>query len=464
MELAAPDVANAVRGRLEGDSGAVARTFTIDTRHLEPGACFIALPAARDGHAFVSDAYERGASVVVTTGAATPPSGAALVRVEDAWHALGAMGAAARGRLRHATVIGVTGSAGKTATKDLLAAALAPAKRVHASPVSFNNEAGVPLTLLGAEPTTETVVVEMGARFRGNIAALCEIAQPSVGVITNIGLAHVGLLEGRAGVALAKGELLEALPADGIAVLGAADDYTPELRARTDARVLLVGFEGDERADVVAGSVELDDDLRATFRLLTPWGTASVRLGVRGEHQVTNALMAAAVAGALGVPIESVAAGLARAAAAPWRMELARTPAGVVVLNDAYNASPTSTAAALRALARLPTPGRRFAVLGEMRELGPEAEVQHEVAGRLAAELGIDVVVAVGETAPAVSRGARAAAGERAVEAVEVADADGATAAVLARAVPGDAVLVKASRAVGLERVAEALAGVAVDA
>ena len=217
---------------------------------------------------------------------------------------------------------------------------------MHASPVSFNNEAGVPLTLLGAPPGTEAVVVEMGARFRGNIAALCEIAAPTVGVITNIGLAHAGLLEGREGVAQAKGELLEALPADGLAVLDGADDFTPALRARTPARVLLVGVAGDDRADVVAADVQLDDEVRARFELRTPWGRAPVRLGLRGEHQVTNALLAAAVAGELGVPVDAVADGLARAVAAPWRMELARTQAGVLVLNDAYNASPTSTAAA----------------------------------------------------------------------------------------------------------------------
>jgi UDP-N-acetylmuramoyl-tripeptide--D-alanyl-D-alanine ligase len=460
MELTAREVANAVHGRLDGDEGALARTFTIDTRALEPGGCFVALPAARDGHAFVADAFARGASVVVTGGDTAPPSGAAAVRVDDAWRGLAALGTEARRRLAPATVIGVTGSAGKTTTKDLLAAALAPARRVHASPVSFNNEAGVPLTLLGAAAGTEAVVVEMGARFRGNIAALCDIATPRVGVITNIGLAHAGLLEGREGVARTKGELLEALPADGLAVLDAADDFTSDLQARTQARVLLVGVAGDDRADVAAADVQVDDELRARFELRTPWGTAPVRLELRGAHQVTNALMAAAVAGDLGVPVAAVAEGLARAAAAPWRMELGRTPAGVVVLNDAYNASPTSTAAALRALARLAIPGRRVAVLGEMRELGAEADEQHAEVGRLAAELGIDVVVAVGDAAGAVARGAREAAATGAVEVVEVGDAAGARAAVLERVGSGDAVLVKASRLVGLEQVAQALTDV----
>jgi UDP-N-acetylmuramoyl-tripeptide--D-alanyl-D-alanine ligase len=464
MELTAREVANAVRGRVAGDDGALARSFTMDTRRLERGGCFVALPAERDGHTFVDDAFARGASVVMTAGDATPPSGAAVVRVDDAWRALAALGSEARRRLDAATVVGVTGSAGKTTTKDLVAAALGTTWRVHASPVSFNNEAGVPLTLLGAPTDTEAVVVEMGARFRGNIAALCEIAAPSVGVITNIGLAHVGLLEGREGVARTKGELLEALPADGLAVLDAADDFTPELRERTQARVLLVGLTGDDRADVVATGVHVDDELRAHFEVRTPWGVAPVHLGLRGEHQITNALMAAAVAGALGVPIEVAAAGLARAEAAPWRMELLRSRTGVVVLNDAYNASPTSTAAALRALARLGTPGRRIAVLGEMRELGPEADTEHALVGRLAAELGIDTVVAVGDAAASVARGARGAAGVGAIEVVEVGDAAGARAAVLERVGPGDAVLVKASRLAGLERVAEALTGVAVDA
>ena len=280
MELTAREVANAVHGRLAGDEGARARSFTIDSRHLAQGGCFVALPAERDGHAFVDDAFARGASVVVTAGEATPPAGAATVRVDEAWRALAALGTEARRRVTPAPVIGVTGSAGKTTTTDLLAAALAPSRRVHASPVSFNNEAGVPLTLLGAPPGTEAVVVEMGARFRGNIAALCEIAAPTVGVITNIGLAHAGLLEGREGVAQAKGELLEALPADGLAVLDGADDFTPALRARTPARVLLVGVAGDDRADVVAADVQLDDEVRARFELRTPWGRAPVRLGL----------------------------------------------------------------------------------------------------------------------------------------------------------------------------------------
>ncbi len=460
MRLSATEIAAATEGEIViGSTDAVAQSFSIDSRTLEPGGCFVALTAERDGHDFVADAFTGGATVaivgrVVDIGDATEPR--ALIRVADPLVALGALGALARDRLAGATVVGITGSAGKTATKDLLAAAIGRARRISASPVSFNNEAGLPLTLLGAEPDTEVVVAEMGARFAGNIADLCAIARPGVGVITNIGLAHAGLLGGRAGVAAVKGELLEALPADGVAVLDAGDEHTPELARRTQARVVRVTLGAVADAQVHATDVAIDEQLRPSFRLATPEGSVAVRLGVRGEHQVLNAAMAAAVALEVGVPLDEIAVGLAGAESAPWRMELTRTPRGVVVLNDAYNASPTSTTAALRALARLPVTGRRMAVLGEMRELGAEADAAHADIGRVAVECGVDVMVVVGAEARPVGTGARAAA-RGSVEVVDVTDAAAALDAVAQRAEPGDAVLVKASRAVGLERVAEAL-------
>jgi UDP-N-acetylmuramoyl-tripeptide--D-alanyl-D-alanine ligase len=322
--------------------------------------------------------------------------------------------------------------------------------------VSFNNEVGLPLTMLSADVGTEVVVAEMGARFAGNIADLCAIARPHIGVITNIGLAHAGPLGGRAGVAAAKGELLEALPSDGVAVLHADDDHTPALAHRTVARVMRVGLEARADVDVYVTDVVLDDQLRPSFRLDTPVGSLDVRLSVRGEHQVLNAAMATAVAIELQVPLAEIGHGLAGADTAAWRMELDRTDHGVTVLNDAYNASPTSTAAALRSLARLPVPGRRMAVLGEMRELGAEAEAAHYDLGRMAVECGVEVLVIVGDEARPLGAGARAA-GLSGVEVVEVADPAAAVDVISSRAREGDAVLVKASRAIGLERVAAAL-------
>ncbi|MSO79174.1 MAG: UDP-N-acetylmuramoyl-tripeptide--D-alanyl-D-alanine ligase [Acidimicrobiia bacterium] len=454
MDLTAGDIAAATRGELVGPTDAIATSMTIDSRVLLPGAGFVALRGERDGHDFVADAFARGASLAVTAvrfEASMP--GATLVCVDDTMQALTDMAHLARSRVRDATVVGITGSAGKTATKDLTAAALGRTRRVHASPSSFNNEAGVPLTLIGAPDDVEVVVVEMGARFNGNIADLAVIAQPQVGVITHIGMAHAEHLGGRTGIARVKGELLEALPANGLAVLNAECDATDALARRTAARVIRVGRSAT--SDVRAVDVTLDGELHLSFVLESAWGTAPVVLGLRGEHQVENALEAAAVALELGVPLDDVAAGLAEARTATRRMDLVRTAGGVLVINDAYNSSPTSAAAAVRSLASLDVPGRRIAVLGEMLEIGDASDAEHEAIGALAAASGIDVLIAVGRQS---ERFAAGASGSR-VSVLTVADRDEALEAVMREVQSGDAVLVKASRAVGLERVAESLTG-----
>jgi len=453
VELTAATIARATAGEvLTGRSDARASSFTIDSRLVRPAGCFFALEAARDGHAFVSDAFERGASIAVVRRRPDGLTGGrTLVQVADPLTAVATLGRVARRQLARATVVGVTGSAGKTATKDLIAAAVAPGRRVHASHASYNNETGLPLTLLDADESVEVVVAEMGARFAGNIAELAAIARPEVGVVTHVGMAHAELLAGRAGIARVKGELLEALPPEGLAVLNDGCDATPDLAARTRARVLRVG--AASAADVRFGHVVLDEDLRPRFRLETPWGSATVRLTLRGEHQVENAAMGAAVALWLGVSLEQAVAGLGAARGAAWRMELSRTPDGIIVLNDAYNSSPTSVAAAVRALARLDCRGRRIAVLGEMLELGEYAEAEHVAAGALAGQVGVDLVVAVGPHAEQLATGARSAG----VPVVVAPDAEAAVAVALDEARAGDAVLVKGSRAVGLEEVATAL-------
>src|SRR5438309_1605260 len=326
-----------------------------------PGALFVALRAERDGHDFVADALDRGAAgALVSRGVEVVGQ---LVVVDDTAAALTALGGAARRRLAGVPVVGITGSTGKTSTKDLTAAALGAAGPVGASPVSFNNEIGVPLTLLSAPAGAVAVVAEMGARGVGHIATLAAVARPTVGVITNIGMAHAEFFGSREEVARAKGELLEVLPSDGHAVLSADDDMTPGPRRRTAAAVLTGGTAAG--ADVRVSGVRVDDDLRPAFRLDTPWGAVDVPpLPVRGAHQAGNAALAVAVAGIAGVGLEAAVAGLAGAVGSPWRMELRRTRAGLVVLNDAYNANPTSMAAALDALASLAgAGGRRFAVL-----------------------------------------------------------------------------------------------------
>lgn len=453
MELTAGEIAAASSGVVAAGSGdARATSFSIDSRRLEPGACFIALRGTRDGHDFVADAVAGGATVLLVQRVPSVDlANTAVVQVEDPMSALAALARHAREMLSDATVVGITGSAGKTATKDLTAAALRPTFRTHASPSSFNNEAGVPLTLLGAPDDSEVVVAEMGARFAGNLTSLAELARPEVGVITHIGMAHAEHLGGRAGIAKVKGELVEALPSSGLAVLNDDCDESPGLAKRTAARVLRVG--STSRADVRVSDVVLDDDLRPTFRLDGPWGSAPVVLRLKGEHQAINAAMAAAVALDLGAPLASAVQGLAEATPAPNRMELVRVPGDVLVLNDAYNSSPTSAAAAVRALGALRIAGRRIAVLGEMRELGSHANDEHRALGALVTECDVDVLIAVGEPARPIAEGAGTGVGT----VLTVPDAEAASAAVAEQASAGDAVLVKASRVVGLERVVEAL-------
>lgn len=459
MRLTAAEIAGATDGELNGSAGALVTSYTGDPGRVEAGACFVAVEGERDERDAIGDAFRRGAAVVVSRWSPMVPKGSAVVCVPEPLPALAALGRLARRRLASAKVVGITGSSGKTATKDLLSAAVAASRRVHASPASYNNMVGLPLTLLTAGESAEVVVAEMGARFAANIADLCAIAAPDVGVITNIGMAHAGSLGGRPGIARVKGELLEAPRPNGLAVLDAADEFTPALARRTSARVLTVGVGSDVVVDIRARDVVLDDVLRPSFRLQTPWGDVPVTLELRGSHQVANAAMGAGVALWLGVPVAEVALGLGRATPAPWRMEVTRTVTGIMVLNDAYNASPTSMEAALRSLARLRVAERRLAVLGEMGELGEHALREHERIGRLTAECGVEVLIVVGDAASAIVLDARAGARGPAPwpTVLEVADPDAALTALTEQARPDDAVLIKGSRTVGLERVADGL-------
>lgn len=452
MELTAAEIATDTGGRLAGPEAARATSFAIDSRVLEPGACFVALVAERDGHDFVPHAWERGATVALVSRPVGPaPPGRSVVEVRDSLAALGRLGGAARRRLADVPVVAVTGSAGKTATKDLTAAALAASRRVHASPASFNNEAGVPLTLLGAPPDVEVVVTEMGARFAGNLTALAAIAAPTIGIVTHVGLAHAGHLGGPDGIAAAKGELLEALPAEGLAIVNADCGSATTLAACTRARVTRVGLAAD--ADVRVVGLSVDARVRPRFTLVTPAGEAPVALALHGEHHATNAAMAAAAALELGVPLDVAAAGLGTARPAARRMEIAPTPDGVLLVNDAYNSSPSSAAAALRALGQLDVSGRRVAVLGEMLELGEHGPEAHAELGALAASVGVDLVITVGAGADPIAGTARAGG----VAVVQAPDPCAAVGVVRSEVRTGDAVLVKASRAVGLDVVADAL-------
>jgi UDP-N-acetylmuramoyl-tripeptide--D-alanyl-D-alanine ligase len=441
MRLWTSELAAACGGRLLGLDVAVDGA-SFDSRALQPGQLFVPVVAERDGHAFVGAAIDAGA-VAYLSSAGAVDARATAVEVADTAEAFLALGRLARERVGE-RVVGVTGSVGKTTVKDLTAAVLARTFRTTANARSFNNELGLPATLLGAPDGTEAVVVEMGMRGFGEIARLCEVARPTVGVVTIIGEAHIGRVGGTLdGVAQAKGELVEALPPSGTAVLNAEQPFVTSLAARTAARVLTFGCGvGEVRAD----GVVLDELARPRFTLRTPWGAAEVALGVSGAHNAANAAAAAAVGLTLGVPLAAVAAGLAAATVSSWRMEMRRAPSGALVVNDAYNANPTSVVAALDALAALAGTGRRVAVLGPMAELGDDAAERHRAVAAHARSLDLELItVGTADYGVAPCR-----------------DHDAAIAA-LGDLGAGDAVLVKGSRVAGLEVLAARLVGVEAD-
>jgi UDP-N-acetylmuramoyl-tripeptide--D-alanyl-D-alanine ligase len=453
IPLTLKEIAEVTGGRLaDADPDAVVHGVQVDSRQVRAGELFVALPGSRtDGSLFAAAAAEAGAAATLAQEGAV--FAGPRVEVADPLAALGAIGTAVRDRSA-ATVVGVTGSNGKTTTKDLLAAALATRLPTVANQASFNNEVGLPLTLARIEPGTRAVVVEMGARGPGHIAALARLARPGVGVVLNVGESHLGMFGSREAIAKAKGELVEALPPEGTAVLNADDPQVAAMAARTVARVVTFGQAAGE---VRAAAVELDGDGRARFLLHTPAGSAPVALPAPGEHLVGCALAAAAAAHVLGVGPDDAAAGLAAARLSPMRMQVHRRPDGLTVVNDAYNANPSSMAAALKTLAALGRQGgRTVAVLGEMAELGPDAAAEHDRIGRLATRLGIDRLVGVGEPGRVMVAAARME-GMWPEEAEAVADADAAVALLAPALGPGDVVLVKASRVVALDRVADAL-------
>ena len=436
MHFTTQDIAAAVAGELSGQNIEVCGA-SIDSRSVSAGQLFVPIVAERDGHDFVPAALARGASAYLASREVTGVD-APVVRVDDTSVALMDLGRAARARLPE-RVVGVTGSVGKTSTKDLLAEVLRTTYVTAANERSFNNELGLPLTLAGAPDDAAAVVVEMGARGVGHIELLCSIASPTVGIVTRVDGVHLEMFGSLEAIAQAKGELVEALPASGLAVLSADQEVVLGMRERTNASVLTFGRSSS--ADVTAEDVRLDDQLRPAFTLRTPWGSAPIQLGVRGEHQLTNALAAAAAAGGLDVPLDAVVAGLCGAAISGLRMQLDRSAEGALILNDAYNANPTSMNAAIDALLALAV-ARRFAVLGVMAELGDDAAHAHKQIADRAMDAGIRVIAV---DAPDYGSAA-----------THVSGIDGALAAI-GPVAEGDAVLVKGSRVAALERVAERL-------
>ncbi|RAY16530.1 UDP-N-acetylmuramoyl-tripeptide--D-alanyl-D-alanine ligase [Actinomadura craniellae] len=438
------------------DPGAeVTGPVVVDSRLVEPGALFAAVRGERvDGHDFAAGAVAAGATGVL---AERPVPDVPTVLVDDVVPALGRLARGVVSRLPETTVVGVTGSAGKTSTKDLIAHVLAGHGPTVAPPGSFNNEIGLPLTALRADAATRHLVLEMGARGIGHIAYLTTVAPPRVGAVLNVGSAHLGEFGSREAVAQAKGELVAALPKDGTAVLNADDPLVRAMTARTEAAVTTFGRALG--ADVRAADEVLDERGRPRFTLVTPEGAAPVELRLHGAHAVGNALAAAAVARAVGMAPADVAAALSAAApASRWRMEVTERADGVIVVNDAYNANPESMRAALDTLSHMAAGGRAFAVLGQMAELGVSSVAEHEKIGQHVARSGIAGLIAVGEPAAAMRAGAEQV-GSWTGEVVLVDDVDAAVAAVREWLRPRDVVLVKGSRVAGLERVAAALLG-----
>jgi UDP-N-acetylmuramoyl-tripeptide--D-alanyl-D-alanine ligase len=457
IPLSVADVAAATGAQLSQVQDAdalVTGPVVIDSREVGPGSLFAALPGTRtDGHAFAAAALAAGAVAVL---AAQPIGGPAIV-VPDVQAALGKLARAVIDRAPGLTVIGITGSAGKTTTKDLAAQLIEQLGPTVAARDSFNNEIGHPLTVLKITGQTRYLVSELAARGLGHITQLCAIAPPRLGAVLGVGYAHAGEFGSLERIAAAKGELPAALPADGVAILNADDHRVAAMAARTSARVVMFGRSA--AANVRAQQVRTDELSRPSFRLVTAAGSAPVQLQLYGEHHVHNALAAAAIAAELGMPLADIAAGLSAAdVRSRWRMEVTRLPDGVTVINDAYNANPDSVRAALAALATMARGRRGFAVLGHMTELGDDADRLHEEIGAAAAAAGLAGVIVVGDAAAPILTGTKAVPAWQG-ELVHVPDAAAAIRAARDRMRDGDVVLVKASHSIGLERVALALTG-----
>lgn len=459
------EIAEAMRAEVICGGGGNRRRISrvsVDTRTLRKGELFIALRGRiHDAHDFLPQALEKGAAALVVSRMdpkvlrSAQRSGAAVLRVRNTLKALSLLAAWQRENLE-AKVVGITGSTGKTTTKDLTAAVLAQLGSVVAPLKSYNNEIGVPLTILEAGPRTRFLVLELGSRGKGHIQSLCKISRPEVGVITNIGYAHLRYFRTRENLAAAKGELLQALPPQGTAVINSDDDFAGFLRRMAPCPVVTFGL--TRKAEVRAEKISLDERGRARFVLKLRGGDkGEVSLPLPGRHNVENALAAAAVGEIMGVKMEGIISGMEKAKVTGWRMEMITKPDQITIINDAYNANPVSMRSALMALGDLAREKRAIAVLGDMAELGPISEKAHLEVGKMAVEYGADILITVGRKARKIAQAAREKGLPRgSVFAVE----DVNRAAEILRAIiePGDVVLIKGSRFLGLEKLVDLVA------
>ncbi len=461
IPLRVVDLVDLVDGTLHGATLEQAADLVVDgpvvtdSREAGPGGLYVArIGAAMDGHDFVAAAADAGCVVALTT---RPVEGRLCVVVDDEQEAFVRIARHVVDSVAGLTVVGITGSSGKTSTKDLLASVLATAGETVAPVGSLNSEVGVPLTVCRATPTTRFLVVEMGARGIGHIDYLTRISPPRIGAVLNVGTAHVGEFGSKDAIAQAKSEIVAALPADGVAVLNADDPLVRAMSSRTAARVVLVGESDD--AEVRATDVRLDGAGRPSFTLTTPQGSAPVTLGLVGRHHVANSLAVAAISLVCGLGLDQVVDALGHATpVSRWRMEVTERPDGVVVVNDAYNANPDSMRAALGAVSAMQVPGggRRWAVLGSMLELGATSAEEHRGIGATAADSGFDELVVVGGVAAPMADGAARRDGIR-VRLVD--DAAAAEEILREELAPGDVVVLKSSRDAGLRHLGDRVAG-----
>ncbi len=429
MEFTTSQITHVTSGELKGEEKVI-QAATQDSRKVIPGCLFIPLISERDGHAYIDEALSQGAAAYLTE---QEPKEGTSIRVENTATALTQLGKSARFSF-HVPVVGITGSVGKTSVKDMTSAVLSQQGEVHASINSYNNEIGVPLTLLNASDDSSFLVLEMGARKEGDIAELSEIAYPDIGVITTVAESHTEIFGSLDSISDTKGEILDRLPSEGCAVLNADVEEVMRQSSRTRARKLTFGQQGEVRAS----SVEFDENLKPSFVMETPWGRSEIKLNVAGEHMISNSLAAAAVGLALGLSIESVADGLSCVDLSPLRMEIVVGPNGTTVINDTYNANPTSMKAALDSLSLLPCKGRKVAFLGLMAELGEKTSTAHVEVKRYAEELGIEVIAVETDLY-----------GEPSITNLE----DALTEIENMQLGENDALLFKASRVVGLEKI-----------
>lgn len=445
ITLTAGEIALLVGGEVFCDKDLlVSKAPVFDSRLATPGCFFLALKGENaDGHEFAADAYRNGSMLSLTSERIDGP----CIVVSDVLEALSILATFVRKRLDKLIVIGITGSQGKTSTKDLLTHMLGAVGPTVAPAGSFNNDLGLPITLLQCDDRTRFCILEMGARHVGDIARLCEIAKPNIGVVLTVGTAHIGEFGSQEVIAKTKSELIQSLDKDGIAILGTYDEFTPKMASLHQGQVILFGEKADTQ--VRAADVEMREG-RPHFDLVTPAGRDAVGMRAVGAHQVSNALAVAAVGTALSLPLELIASSLSTGEIdSKWRMELHES-ADLLIINDAYNANPESMGAALRALALFAQErgGSAWAFVGKMNELGQTQAPQSAAIGALAVELGIDHLVEIDAPEYGEPVGAMVVHHRRSIEsALDLVE-------YLA---PGDVVLVKASRSQGFEVLAESL-------